>query len=65
MFHDCSCAHAAAAGTELYILNCAGYFSVLKHVIPEVLPLLLMGSALSSSGSFLESSGIGSEKSLL
>ncbi|KAM9616085.1 uncharacterized protein ACIBXB_020459 [Morphnus guianensis] len=36
------------------------FFPLLRSVIPEVLPLSLMGSALSSSGSVLEPAGIGS-----
>ena len=35
-------------------------FPLLKYVIPEVLPLSLMGSALASSRSSLERAGIGS-----
>jgi len=37
-----------------------GFPSLLKYIIPEVLPPLLMGSALASSGSILELAGIGS-----
>jgi len=34
-------------------------FTVLTYVIPEVLPPLLMGLALASSGSVLELAGVG------
>jgi len=37
-----------------------GFFSLLNYVIPEALPLSLMGSALASDGSVLEPAGIGS-----
>ena len=37
-----------------------GFSPLLKHVLPEVLPPLLMGSALGSGGSILEPAGIGS-----
>ena len=38
----------------------AGVFFLLKYIIPEVLPSLLMGLALASSGSILEPAGTGS-----
>ncbi|XP_074683769.1 LYR motif-containing protein 4 isoform X1 [Strix aluco] len=44
---------AAIAGAQQF-------FPLLKYVIPEVLPPLLMGSALASDGSVLEPAGIGS-----
>jgi len=37
----------------------AGFFSFLNYVIPEALPLSLMGLALATSVSVLEPSGIG------
>ena len=40
--------------------HCRFFFPLLKHVIPEALPLSLMGSALASSRSILELAGIGS-----
>ena len=38
----------------------AGFFRLLKYIIPEVLPLSLMGSALASGRANLEPSGTGS-----
>lgn len=39
---------------------CAAIISLLKYAVTDMLPALLMGSALVSSGSFLEPSDIGS-----
>lgn len=39
---------------------CTGFFSLLKYIIPEVVPLSLMGLALASGASMLETAGTGS-----
>lgn len=46
--------------TPLSLCNGAGYLLLLNSVIPEALPLSLLGSALASGGSVLEPAGIGS-----
>ena len=39
--------------------HCSFFLPLLKYIITETLPLLLIGLALASSGSFLESAGTG------